>query len=782
MIRTLQNTIKQDKECYAVPKTVQDAIPIHRLWPDGIFQFGSKYSKTIRFSDINYAIASKEDKTAMFLGYSELLNALDTGSTTKITINNKRLDRENFRQEILLPRRDDYLDGYRAEYNAMLMDKVTDSSNSVVQERYVTLSVHRKNIEEARAFFDRVTADVTSRLNHLDSRCEELDALDRLRVLHDFYRAGEESEFHLDLRDCMRKGHSFKDAVCPDSLGFKKDHFVMGDQFGRVLFLKEYASYIKDSMINELTALNRAMMLSIDVIPVPTDEAVREMQNRLLGVETNVTNWQRRQNSSNNFSAVVPYDMEQQRKETREMLDDLTTRDQRMLFAVVTLVHLADTKEELDSDTDALRSVARKHLCQLSTLSWQQADGLATVLPLGLRRIDALRTLTTEALAVLMPFKAQEIRHQGGVYYGQNAISRNLIIADRRELLNGNGFVLGVSGSGKSFMAKQEIVGLALNASGSAPNDIIVIDPEAEYRPLIEGLGGEVITISATSPSHINAMDMEQGYGDGENPVVLKSEFLLSLCEQLMGGRMLSAKEKSIIDRCTASVYHSYLKGGCQGRAPTLQDFHAELLRQSEPEARDVALAIELFTEGSLNTFAKPTNVDTSSSILCYDIRDLGKQLQPVGMLVVLDSVFNRIIRNRKLGRGTYIYIDEIYLLFQHEYSANFLFTLWKRVRKYGACCTGITQNVDDLLQSHTARTMLANSEFLVMLNQAATDRAELARLLNISDNQLSYITNVDSGRGLLKCGSAIVPFMNSFPKNRLYQLMTTRPSETMAA
>ena len=782
MIRTLQNTIKQDKECYAVPKTVQDAIPIHRLWPDGIFQFGSKYSKTIRFSDINYAIASKEDKTAMFLGYSELLNALDTGSTTKITINNKRLDRENFRQEILLPRRDDYLDGYRAEYNAMLMDKVTDSSNSVVQERYITLSVHRKNIEEARAFFDRVTADVTSRLNHLDSRCEELDALDRLRVLHDFYRAGEESEFHLDLRDCMRKGHSFKDAVCPDSLGFKKDHFVMGDQFGRVLFLKEYASYIKDSMINELTALNRAMMLSIDVIPVPTDEAVREMQNRLLGVETNVTNWQRRQNSSNNFSAVVPYDMEQQRKETREMLDDLTTRDQRMLFAVVTLVHLADTKEELDSDTDALRSVARKHLCQLSTLSWQQADGLSTVLPLGLRRIDALRTLTTEALAVLMPFKAQEIRHQGGVYYGQNAISRNLIIADRRELLNGNGFVLGVSGSGKSFMAKQEIVGLALNASGSAPNDIIVIDPEAEYRPLIEGLGGEVITISATSPSHINAMDMEQGYGDGENPVVLKSEFLLSLCEQLMGGRMLSAKEKSIIDRCTASVYHSYLKGGCQGRAPTLQDFHAELLRQSEPEARDVALAIELFTEGSLNTFAKPTNVDTSSSILCYDIRDLGKQLQPVGMLVVLDSVFNRIIRNRKLGRGTYIYIDEIYLLFQHEYSANFLFTLWKRVRKYGACCTGITQNVDDLLQSHTARTMLANSEFLVMLNQAATDRAELARLLNISDNQLSYITNVDSGRGLLKCGSAIVPFMNSFPKNRLYQLMTTRPSETMAA
>ena len=787
MIKTLLTTLKQDKETFEVPKSVQDAIPIRRLWPDGIFQFGSKFSKTLRFSDINYAIASKEDKTAMFLDYSELLNVLDAGSTTKITINNKRVNRENFEREILLPRRDDALDGYRAEYKAMLMDKVTDSSNSVTQERYITLSVHRKSVEEARTFFGRVVHDVTSRLNHLDSHSEELDALERLRVLHDFYRAGEETEYRLDLRECMRRGHSFKDAVCPDSLEFKKDHFIMGNRYGRVLFLKDYASYIKDSMINELTSLNRNLMLSIDIIPVPTDEAVRELQNRLLGVETNVTNWQRRQNSNNNFSAVVPYDLEQQRKETREMLDDLTTRDQRMLFAVVTLVHLADSKEELDSDTEALQSIARKHLCQLAPLNWQQADGLVTALPLGLRRISALRTLTTEALAVLMPFKAQEIRHQGGVYYGQNVISKKLIIADRRQLLNGNGFVLGVSGAGKSMVAKQEIVDLALEADDGCggdgePYDIIVIDPESEYRPLIEGLGGQVIDISAASPNHINAMDMEQGYGDGENPVVLKSEFLLSLCEQLVGDGKLSAKEKSIIDRCTAQCYRDYIRGGYQGGVPTLQAFHAELLRQPEAEARDVALAIELFTEGSLNTFAKPTNVDTSSHILCYDIRELGRQLQPVGMLVVLDSIFNRIIRNRKLGRNTWVYLDEIYLLFQHEYSANFLFTLWKRVRKYGACCTGLTQNVDDLRQSHTARTMLANSEFLVMLNQAGTDRVELARLLNISDEQLSYITNVDFGRGLIKCGSAIVPFVNHFPQNRLYKLMTTKPSEMNAA
>ena len=778
MIKTLQNTLKQDKEHLSVPKSVQDTIPIHRLWPDGLFQFGGKFSKTVRFSDINYAIASKEDKTSMFLGYSELLNALDTGSTTKITINNKRLNRCNFEQEILIPPQGDHLDGGRSEYNAMLLDKVTDSSNSIVQERYVTVSAHKKTPEEARTFFERVMNDVTTRLNHLDSHCEELDAVERLRVLHDFYRVGEEARFHIDLRECMKTGRSFKDAICPDSIEFRKDHFILGDKYGRAMFLKEYASYIKDSMINELTSLNRTMMLSIDVIPVPTDEAVREMQNRLLGVETNVTNWQRRQNSNNNFSAVVPYDLEQQRKETREMLDDLTTRDQRMMFAVVTLVHLADSKEELDSDTETLQSIARKHLCQLTTLNWQQDAGLVTALPMGLRRIDALRTLTTEALAVLMPFKAQEIRDRGGIYYGQNVISKNLIIADRKQHLNGNGFVLGVSGSGKSFTAKREITALAL----STQDDILIIDPESEYRPLVEGLGGEVVEISATSSNHINAMDMEQGYGEGENPVVLKSEFLLSLCEQSVGAGKLSAKEKSIIDRCTAQCYHDYVRDGCRGQAPTLQDFHAELLRQPEAEARDVALALELFTEGSLNTFAKPTNVDMSSRIACYDIRKLGKQLLSMGMLVILDSFLNRITRNRRLGRNTWIYIDEIYLLFQHEYSANFLFTLWKRVRKYGACCTGLTQNVDDLLQSHTARTMLANSEFLVMLNQASTDRLELARLLNISDNQLSYITNVDFGRGLIKCGSAIVPFMDNFPRHtQLYKLMTTKPSDLAA-
>ena len=469
--------------------------------------------------------------------------------------------------------------------------------------------------------------------------------------------------------------------------------------------------------------------------------------------------------------------MEQQRQESKEFLDDLTTRDQRMFVCVLTMVLIADSKEQLDLDTESLLATGRKHLCQLAILKYQQKDGLNTSMPHGVRKINALRTLTTESLAVFMPFRVQEINHENGIYYGDNVISKNMIIADRRELLNGNSFILGVSGSGKSFTAKNEIVSIALRDPNA---DIIIIDPEREYPKLVEAMGGEDIHISATSENHINAMDMNADYGDGANPVILKSEFILSLCEHLMGSSNLGPKEKSIIDRCTAKVYRVYQQGNYQGIAPTLQDFREELLKQPEPEAKQIALAIELFTDGSLNTFAKNTNVDTNSRIICYDILDLGKQLLPIGMLVVLDSILNRITANRAKGRNTYIFIDEIYLLFQHEYSANFLFTLWKRVRKYGAYCTGITQNVDDLLQSHTARTMLANSEFIVMLNQASTDGTELAKLLSISDTQMGYITNVGAGQGLLKVGSSLVPFHNQFPTDtKLYKLMTTKPGES---
>ena len=775
-MRILKEIFKRDKEKFVVPKNAQDIIPIKTIWDDGIFEVQkNKYSKCYKFIDINYAVASHEDKESMFLDYSDLLNSLDNGATSKITINNRRINKIDFEKTILMKDVGDGLDKYRHEYNQMLLDKAK-GANGIIQEKIITISVNKKNIEEARNYFARTTSELMNHFSVLGSKCIELDAEERLRIYHDFYRVGEETSFRFDMKENLRKGHNFKDFICPDTFEQNKDYFKVGDRYGRVLFLKEYASYIKDSMVTELTELNRNMMLSIDIIPVPMDEAVREAENRRLGVETNITQWQRKQNANNNFSAIIPYDMEMQRKESKDFLDDLIQRDQRMFLCVLTIVHTADTKDQLDADTESLKTTASKNLCQLGILRFQQLDGLKTVMPFGQRKIDALRTITTESLAVFMPFKVQEIRHDNGIYYGQNIISKNMIIADRKELLNGNSFILGVSGSGKSFTAKNEMVSIMLRDPNA---DVLIVDPEHEDSKLVKALGGEVINISATSDNHINAMDMNSDYGDGANPVILKSEFILSLCEQLIGSNNLGAKQKSIIDRCTASVYRYYQQGNYQGTPPTLQDFREELLKQSEPEAKEIALAIELFTDGSLNTFAKQTNVNTGSRLICYDILDLGKQLQPIGMLVVLDSILNRITANRAKGRNTYIFIDEIYLLFQYEYSANFLFTLWKRVRKYGAYATGITQNVDDLLQSHTARTMLANSEFIVMLNQASTDRLELAKLLNISDLQMSYITNSGVGEGLIKVGSSLVPFKNKFPKNtELYKLMTTKPGE----
>ena len=664
MLKTLKRIFKLDKEKFKIPKCVQDIIPVKAIWEDGIFLVGkNKYSKSYKFLDINYAVASREDKEAMFLDYSSLLNSLDTGATTKITINNRRINKLDFEKTILLKDANDELDKYRHEYNQMLIDQAKNA-NEIVQEKIITISVYKDSVEEARNYFTRANTELMNRFNTLGSKCIELNAKERLRIAHDFYRTGEETSFHFDIHETMKKGHDFKDFICPDTAELEKDYFMIGNRYGRAFFLKEYASYINDSMVSELTDLNRNMMLSVDIIPIPTDEAVKEAENRRLGVETNITNWQRKQNANNNWSSIIPYDMEQQRNDSKEFLDDLTLRDQRMFLVVITVIITDDTKEKLESDTEAIKQIASKNLCQLGVLKYQQLDGLQTVLPFGVRKIDALRTLTTESLAVFMPFKVQEIRHKDGIFYGQNAISKNMIIADRRQLLNGNSFILGVSGSGKSFTAKQEILSIRLRDPNA---DIIIIDPEREYAPLVNSLNGEVIKISATSNNHINAMDMNSEYGDGANPVILKSEFILSLCEQLIGSGNLGPKQKSIIDRCTANVYRVFQQGNYQGIPPTLQDFREQLLNQPEEEAKEIALAIELFTNGSLNTFAMNTNVNTSSSLISYDILDLGKQLLPLGMLVVLDSILNRITANRTKGKNTYIFIDEIYLLFQYE-------------------------------------------------------------------------------------------------------------------
>ena len=656
MMKTLKQAFTQDKERYRVPRKVQDVIPIRRIWEDGIFQVGNRFAKTYKFSDINYLVASPEDKKSMFLTYAELLNSFDSGATTKITINNRRLNRKDFEQEILLPMREDGLDRYRREYNDVLLAKAT-AGNGIMQEKYITISVIKKDIEQARSNFSRVGSDLTSHFAALGSKCTELGATDKLRVLHDFYRPGEEAVFHFDAKEMMKRGHDFKDYICPDSVEKHSDYLKLGEKYARVIFLKDYASYVKDDMVTELTDIDRNMMLSIDVIPVPTDEAVREVERILLGIETNITNWQRRQNANQNFSSIVPYDMEQQRSELREFLNDLTTRDQRMMFAVITLVHVADTKEQLDSDTEAILATARKHMCQLAVMKYQQLDGLNTALPIGLRKINTLRTLTTESLAVFMPFKVQEIREPGGIFFGENAISHNLILCNMSNLLNQSMFLLGIPGSGKSFFAKLLIIFLAL----ATEDDIIICDPEGEYTPLVQAIGKDasVIHIAAGGRDRINAMDMVEGYGDN-NPIVDKAQFIMSLVEQI-DPNGVGAHHKSIIDRCTDAVYREQAQ---TGKVPTLCTLREKLLEQPEQEAHDLALALELFTSGSLDVFAHETNVDTSSRIISYDIHDLGAQLKPAGLLTITDAMLNRVTTNWKKGKRTHLFIDEFHVVY----------------------------------------------------------------------------------------------------------------------
>ena len=587
--------------------------------------------RKIRSQDLGKTECNKTDKNN-----TELSN---TGSSTaKITLFNRQLNQKDFGRTLLMPMQGDRRDLYRNEYNALVLGKAAESNN-LIQEKYITVSAEKKSVEEARAFFSRVGTDLTTGLSRMSSSVREITVNDRLRLLHDFYRPGEEHLFRFDLEDTIRKGHDFRDSIAPDCISFQKNHYELGDHVGRTLFLREYASFISDAMITELMDYPRNMMLSIDIIPVAMDEAVSDIRKRIMSVESDITRWQQRQNQSNNFTANIPYDLEQMRSETKEFMDDLMSRDQRMMLALVTLTHLADNLEQLDQDTEALQAIGRARGCQFNVLRYQQEDALNTVLPLGLKRIDAK------------------------------------------------------------------------------------IEPQ----------------------------------------------------------------EKSIIDRSVGNIYREYLKN-YQGQPPTLKDLYDDLMKQVNPEAHRIALALELFTVGSLNVFSHQTNINTKSRILCFDIQDLGENLKSVGLLVMLDAIYNRVIQNRREGKYTHVYIDEIYLFFANgsgsghsitNYSSEFLYKCWKRFRKYGATLTGITQNVEECLLSNTARMMFANSEFLLMLNQATTDREQLARLLGASDTQMSYVDNAPAGHGLIKVGGAIVPFANELPKNtELYRLMTTKPGE----
>lgn len=753
---------KKTRDTLPVPKSVNDTIPVKSAGESGIFFLGkNRYSCMYEFSDINYDTQSKEEKEKIFSSWMETLNSFDPNADTKITVCTVKIPPEVFERDYLMKLHGDGLDGLRTEYNSVISGSAGNERK--VRKMYLTVTAEKNGPAEASAYFERTLTEFRNIFRKYDSDFKMLTLEERLRFLYDFYHRGRENGF-------LYTGSNPVRTVSPESMEIKADHMVIDGRFYRVMYLKDFASYIRDDFLKDLSDTDESVTVSIDAAPIPTEKAVKQGERRLMNVETNISNWMRKQVQKGTGTGVLPYDMEKQREESREFLDDLVSRDQKMIPALITLVFSAETKEELEDRTERISKCASKHLCRTATLRYQQLEGLTAVLPYGPVPIETRRTLTTESLGIFMPFRVRDVCHENGIYLGTSRISGNIISVDRSRLQNGNSFILGVSGSGKSMIAKEQLSQLYLTDGNC---DIIIIDPEREYTELVGELGGENIEISSVSPNHINVLDMNRDYAGGTNPVTLKSEFIMSLFEELKG--KLTPGEKSVIDRCTSAVYSEYLRNGCTGTPPTLADFRKILDMQPEPEARDLSLASELFTDGNLDVFSYDTNVNTKSRLISFDIKDLGKQLMPVGMLAVLDSILNRITDNRISGRKTYIFIDEIYLLFRHEFSAEFLFTMWKRVRKYGAFITGVTQNVEDLLQSHTARSMLSNSEYVIMMNQSGTDLEKISELMKISETGKTYISDAETGTGLAKIGNSLVPFANRIPAGtKLYALMNT--------
>ena len=693
------NRLIRHGESFRAPRSVQESIPVRKIYRDGVWLCGGRYSKMWRFQDVNYAVASEADQSEILMRYCSVINAWPDDAYVQVLTNNRRIDPVEFENTMLMHLRGDDMDRLREEYNQIVRER-TEWSNNIFREKYIVISVQRRSIEEARSFFARVGTELASGFGRLSSQLTELSSHDRIRILHDFFRSGEEQYFNFDLSQAMARGQDFRDYIAPDSLQFKSDHFIMGKKFGRVLFLKDYPNFLKDETIARLCEFPQNLMLSIQIVPVPMEEAVADMQKRVLAVETDITRWQQKQNANHNFSAEPPYEMQQMRQEMKALLDDLTSRDQRMVLVLVTLVHLADSYAQLNSDTEAITATARGDLCRFNTLHFQQEEGLNTALPYGLREIEAMRTMNTESAAALTPFSVQDVMDRGGIYYGRNAISRNSIICNRKLLLNGNGFYLGVPGSGKSMAAKWELMNVILNTD----DDVLICDPEAEFGPVVDAVRGQNIRLAPDSTQHVNALELGKGYEAGEKPVSLKSEFILTLYEHLLDVQTNGRRAKSIIDRAVLDLYEEFSK---KPQAPTLQDLYRILQCQKENLAKDIVLASEIFTKGSLNTFAQPTNVQLDNRVLCFNIRDLGQQLRPIGMLVLMEVVMMRVMQNRLRGKRTWIYFDELSVLFSYEWSTNFLDVSWKRYRKYGALASGIFQNLDQALDNEVARSMI---------------------------------------------------------------------------
>lgn len=776
----IESAIARAKRDSKVPATAQQTIPYLRMHADGICQAtDALYTKTIQFQDINYQLAQNEDKTAIFDGWCDFLNYFDSSIRFQFSFLNLSASIEEFEQSILIPDQNDDFDDIREEYANMLRGQLAKGNNGLSKTKFITFGIEAENLRTAKPRLERIENDLLNSFKRLGVAADPLSGKDRLKLLHSIYHLDGQERFLFDWDWLPLSGLSTKDYIAPSSFDFSESrNFRMGNKHCSVSFLQILAPELNDRMLADFLSMDNSLVVTLHIQSIDQTSAIKTIKRKITDLDRMKIEEQKKAVRSGYDMDIIPSDLATYGGEAKKLLQDLQSHNERMFLVTFLIMSTADGKQQLDNNVFQAQGIAQKYNCQLVRLDFQQESGLNSSLPLGHNQIEIQRGLTTSSTAIFVPFTTQELFQREGepLYYGLNALSNNLIMVDRKALKNPNGLILGTPGSGKSFSAKREIA----NAFLITQDDITICDPEGEYYPLVERLQGQVIKISPTSGHFINPMDINLNYSEDESPLSLKSDFILSLCELIVGGREgLQPIEKTVIDRCVRMVYQAYLNDPMPENVPILGDLHRILLEQPEKEARLIATALEIYVSGSLNVFNHRTNVNIQNRLVCFDIKELGKQLKKLGMLIVQDQVWGRVTANRAEGRSTRYYIDEFHLLLKEEQTAAYSVEIWKRFRKWGGIPTGITQNVKDLLSSREIENIFENSDFVYMLNQAGGDRQILAKQLNISPHQLSYVTHSGEGEGLLFYGNVILPFADRFPKDtELYRIMTTKPAE----